>query len=85
MPMRGLGLLCHQATHGILEYKLKKPLSYSTCSLHVQETLLDITNQQLQLARYLEEQTDVEEDDWSQGAIVYVVRRLADYWEDGYD
>lgn len=69
-------------SQGILEYQLNKPQPYT---LQVEDTLLEITKQKLQLARYPEEQTDVEGDDWSQGAKVDVVKRLADRWKNGYD
>lgn len=69
-------------SQGILEYELNKPVPYT---LDVDEALLKSTEQKLQLARYPEEQTDVNEDDWSQGAKVDVVKRLAIYWEADYD
>lgn len=59
-----------------------KPTPYT---LHVNAELLDVTKQKLRLARYPEEQTDVGDDDWSQGAKVKEVKRLADYWANGYD
>ena len=62
--------------------EFNKPVPYK---LHVDEELLSVTKQKLQLARYPEEQTDVGDDDWNQGAKVKVVKRLADYWKDGYD
>ena len=62
--------------------EFNKPAPYE---LHVDEELLSITKQKLQLARYPEEQTDIRDDDWSQGAKVKVVKELADYWKDGYD
>ena len=64
------------------EYELNKPIRYT---LRVDDDLLSITKQKLQLARFPEEQDDVADDDWSQGAKVKVVRDLADYWRDGYD
>ncbi len=69
-------------SQGILEYEFNKPIPYL---LDVEEALLESTKQKLRLARYPEEQTDVGEDDWSQGTKVDVVKRLADYWKDGYD
>lgn len=62
--------------------EVNKPVPYE---LHVDEELLSITQQKLQLARYPEEQTDIGDDDWNQGAKVKVVKQLADYWKDGYD
>ncbi|KAL8675463.1 MAG: hypothetical protein Q9168_000164 [Polycauliona sp. 1 TL-2023] len=59
-----------------------KPVPYQ---LHVSDDLLDLTKQKLQLARFPDEQTDVGDDDWSQGAKVKVVKRLAEYWSNGYD
>ncbi|KAL9626463.1 MAG: hypothetical protein Q9204_007281 [Flavoplaca sp. TL-2023a] len=49
------------------------------------DDLLDLTKKKLQLARFPDEQIDVGDDDWSQGAKVKVVKRLAEYWSDGYD
>lgn len=69
-------------SQGILEYQSNKPQPYT---LHVDDNLLEITKQKLQLARYPEEQTDVDGDNWSQGAKVDVVKRLADYWKNSYD
>lgn len=63
-------------------YEINKPLPYK---LHVNDDLLSLTKQKLQLARYPEEQSDIEDDDWSQGAKVKVVQRLADYWKNTYD
>lgn len=62
--------------------EFNKPVPYE---LHVDEELLSITKQKLELARYPEDQTDIGDDDWSQGAKVKVVKELADYWQDGYD
>ncbi len=62
--------------------ELNKPVPYE---LSVDDKLLDITKKKLQLARYPEEQEDVADDDWNQGAKVEVVRRLADYWLNGYN
>lgn len=54
-------------------------------TLRLDDQLLDVTKQKLRLARFPEEQTDVGDDDWSQGAKVKVVKRLAEYWADGFD
>ncbi|KAI4202623.1 MAG: hypothetical protein LQ350_002416 [Teloschistes chrysophthalmus] len=59
-----------------------KPTPYT---LRVDDQLLDVTKQKLRLARFPEEQIDVGDDDWSQGAKVKVVKRLAEYWADGFD
>ncbi|KAL8702868.1 MAG: hypothetical protein Q9201_003959 [Fulgogasparrea decipioides] len=59
-----------------------RPTPYT---LHLDEELLDLTKQKLRLARYPREQINVGDDDWSQGAKVNVVKRLADYWANGYD
>ena len=69
-------------SQGILEYEWNKPVPYT---LHLDDDLLSITKQKLQLARYPDEQTDISDDNWSQGAKVNVVKRLADYWQDSYD
>lgn len=61
---------------------MNKPVPYK---LHIDEEVLSSTKQKLQLARYPEELTDVDDDDWSQGAKVKVVKRLAEYWRDEYD
>ncbi|KAF2019570.1 putative hydrolases or acyltransferase [Aaosphaeria arxii CBS 175.79] len=54
-------------------------------NLRVDAELLDLTKRKLALARYPEEQDDFDEDDWSQGAKVKVVRDLANYWMNDYD
>lgn len=64
------------------ENELNKPVPYQ---LHISDDLLNLTKQKLQLARFPNEQTDVGDDDWSQGAKVKVVKRLAEYWSNGYD
>lgn len=64
------------------DYELNKPVPYN---IHLDDNLLSLTKQKLQLARYPEEQSDVGDDDWSQGSKVKVVQRLANYWQDGYD
>ena len=64
------------------ELELNKPVSYK---LHVDEELLSITKQKLSLARYPEELDDVDENNWSQGAKVEKVKRLAEYWKDSFD
>jgi hypothetical protein len=53
--------------------------------LRVDRELLEITKQKLALARYPEEQSDFDEDNWTQGAKVAVVRELAEYWLNSYD
>ena len=64
------------------DYELNKPRAYN---LHLDDDLLSLTKQKLQLARYPEELSDLDDDDWSHGAKVNEVRRLAEYWKDGYD
>ena len=64
------------------EYQLNKPVLYK---LHIDQDLLSLTKQKLQLARFPDEPSDIGDDDWSLGAKVKVVRRLANYWKDGYD
>lgn len=64
------------------EYQLNKPVPYT---LHIDQDLLSLTKQKLQLARFPDEPSDIWDDDWSLGAKVNVVRRLANYWRDGYD
>ena len=64
------------------EHEFNKPIPYQ---LHISDHLLDLTKKKLQLARFPDEQIDVGDDDWSQGAKVKVVKRLAEYWNDGYD
>ena len=53
--------------------------------IHVDDNLLAITKEKLSLARFPEELTDIAADDWSQGAKVKVVKRLAAYWRDSFD
>lgn len=62
--------------------ELNSPVPYT---LHVDDELLRLTKQKLELARYPEEQEDVADDDWSQGAKVHEVQRLANYWKYGFD
>ena len=69
-------------SQGDSEYQLYKPVSYD---LHIDQDLLSLTKQKLQLARFPDEPSDIGDDDWSLGTKVKVVRRLADYWKDGYD
>ena len=69
-------------SHEYPEYQLNKPIPYT---LHLDDDLLELTKQKLQRARYPEEQSDIGDDDWSQGAKVKVVQRLAQYWHHGYD
>lgn len=69
-------------SQGDPEYELNKPVPYN---LHLDDDLLSLTKQKLQLSRYPEEQLDIAEDDWSHGAKVQVVQRLANYWKHGYD
>lgn len=64
------------------EYEFNKPIPYQ---LHISDDLLDLTKKKLQLARFPVEQIDVGDDDWNQGAKVKVVKRLTEYWSDGYD
>lgn len=64
------------------DYDLNRPVPFT---LRVDDELLSITKQKLELARFPEQQADVGDDDWSDGASVKVVRRLATYWKDGYD
>ncbi|KAG8526622.1 uncharacterized protein KY384_008823 [Bacidia gigantensis] len=61
---------------------MKEPYSYS---LHVDEELLRTTKEKLRLARFPEELEDLGDDDWSHGAKVKEVKRLAQYWLDGFD
>jgi hypothetical protein len=51
----------------------------------IDEKFLENTKQKLSLARYPEEQSDFGPENWSQGAKVDEVRRLADYWQNNYD
>ena len=69
-------------SQGTWEYELNTPVPYT---LRLDDELLSTTKQKLQLARYPDEQADIADDDWSQGAKVNVVKRLADYWYNGYD
>ena len=62
--------------------ELNKPVPYT---LHLDDDLLSATKKKIDLARYPEEQIDIGEDIWSQGSKVSVVKRLAEYWRNGYD
>ena len=62
--------------------ELNTPVPYQ---LHISDDLLNVTKQKLRLARFPDEQIDVVDNDWSQGAKVKVVKRLAEYWANGYD
>lgn len=46
---------------------------------------LETTKFKVSLSRYPEEQSDMAPDDWSQGAKVSEVRRMAEYWKNNYD
>jgi len=65
-----------------MSLQLNNPVPYE---LSVDDGLLDITRKKLQFARYPEEQEDVADGDWNQGAKVEIVRRLADYWLNEYN
>ena len=64
------------------DLEFNKPVPHT---LHVDEHLLRVTKQKLALARYPDEPEDVADDNWSDGAKVHAVRRLVDYWRDGFD
>ena len=64
------------------DFEFNKPVPYV---LNVDEQLLRVTKQKLALARYPDEQEDIGNDNWNDGSKVHVVRRLADYWRDGFD
>ncbi|KAI4203816.1 MAG: hypothetical protein LQ348_001382 [Seirophora lacunosa] len=59
-----------------------QPKAYT---LHLDDDLLELTKKKLELARFPEEQSDISDDDWSQGAKVKEIKRLAQYWANGYD
>jgi hypothetical protein len=64
------------------ELKFNIPVPYN---LHVDRELLNITKQKLALARYPEEQSDFNENNWAQGAKVSRVKHLAEHWQNEYD
>ena len=64
------------------ESSVNKPVPYT---LHLDDELLEVTKQKLRLARYPKELENIGDDDWSHGAKVKEVQRLAEYWENGYD
>ncbi|KAM0554934.1 hypothetical protein ACHAPJ_006670 [Fusarium lateritium] len=64
------------------ELKLNQPVPFS---IRFDQTLVQLTRQKLDLARYPFEQSDFGDDDWSQGAKVGKVKQLAQYWRDEYD
>jgi hypothetical protein len=61
---------------------LNQPIEYVP---EVDTKFLEQTRQKLALARYPEEQSDFGPENWSQGAKVHEVSRLAEYWRDTYD
>ncbi|GAM43224.1 hypothetical protein TCE0_047f17854 [Talaromyces pinophilus] len=60
---------------------LNTPVKYTP---KVSPEFLGLTKSKLSLARYPEEQVDFADDDWTQGAKVKEVRRLAEFWEKEY-
>ena len=64
------------------ELKFNVPVAYQ---IHVDRELLKLTTQKVALARYPEEQSDFNANNWSQGAKVARVRQLAEYWEHEFD
>ncbi|KAH7042130.1 Alpha/Beta hydrolase protein [Macrophomina phaseolina] len=62
--------------------KFGKPIHWR---ITLDSKFLEITKQKLSLARFPEEQTDSDRDDWSQGAKVFRVKELAEYRKDNYD
>jgi hypothetical protein len=63
------------------ELKLNQPVPFS---VQFDKDLVKTTRQKLDLARYPSEQSDFGPNDWSQGAKVAQVQRLARYWRDEY-
>ena len=61
---------------------LGKPKPYT---LHLANAFLSTTKQKLDLARFPKELDNIDDYDWSQGAKVKEVQRLAEYWRDGYN
>lgn len=61
---------------------LNKPVKYLP---KVAPDFLEQTRAKLGNSRYPDEQEDFGPDDWSQGAKVKEVDRLAQYWRDQYD
>lgn len=66
----------------IVDGELNQPVPYK---LHVDDELLNLTKQKLELARFPEELTDLNDDDWSHGTKVKVVQSLAEYWKNSYN
>lgn len=64
------------------QLKFNVPVPYE---LHVDRELLKITKQKLALARYPEEQSDFNENNWAQGAKISRVKQLAEHWKSKYD
>ncbi|KAF4970018.1 hypothetical protein FSARC_2835 [Fusarium sarcochroum] len=71
--------LCFPPESGL---KLNQPVPFS---VRFSPDLIQLTRQKLSLARYPFEQSDFGDDDWSQGAKVDEVKKLAQYWRDEYD
>ena len=66
----------------VTDLKFNDPIPFK---LRVDRNLLNVTKKKLALARYPEEQSDFDEDNWAQGAKVSHVNRLAEYWQNEYD
>ena len=63
------------------DFPLNTPMKYTP---KISPEFLALTKTKLSLARYPEEQVDFADDDWTQGAKVKEVRRLAEFWEMEY-
>ena len=64
------------------EEALNQPVPYT---VQLDDELLELTKQKLKLTRLPKELKDLTDDDWSHGAKVKEVQRLAKYWEKDYD
>lgn len=63
------------------ELKFNEPVPWQVT---VDRELLETTKQKLSLARFPEEQSNFDKEDWSQGAKLARVKELAEYWRDIY-
>ncbi|VUC29966.1 unnamed protein product [Clonostachys rosea] len=64
------------------ELRLNQPVAFT---IQVDRQFLETTKKKLSLAQYPSEQSDFDDDNWTQGAKVSRVKQLAEYWRDTYN
>jgi Epoxide hydrolase N terminus len=85
------GCLCHSFVIAGMAFYMPESVSQMPFNIpqpfdvKVDKEFLETTKQKLRLARYPEEQSDFGPENWSQGAKVGEVKRLADYWKTNHD